>query len=167
MIIGWSVSQLCFYLISYYMKYIPGSIYTNVLVSQTAEIIAALTIAFLSSFLSPKANLFFSFLISAIGGLLLSLSGMGNTNQLVTSSLILVTKAAIAISSNITYVATTIYFPIRYSSTVFGICIFVSRFFTISSSIIAEMRGLYPLVIFTALTLLSALTSLLLKQKTT
>ena len=40
MVILWSVSSLDYYLITFFMKYIPGNLFVNTSVSTTSELIA-------------------------------------------------------------------------------------------------------------------------------
>jgi fucose permease len=49
------------------------------------------------------------------------------------------------------------YFPVAYSSTVFGACSILSRITTILAPLIAEINDPYPMLIFTCLAFMSAI----------
>ena len=62
----WSSVSFGYYLISYFLKYIPGDIYTNVILSSLAEVFSSFFSAYLSSRLGNQKTLITSFLISGI-----------------------------------------------------------------------------------------------------
>jgi Na+/melibiose symporter-like transporter len=62
----WSSTSFGFYLISYYMKYIPGDIYTNVIMSSLADCGSSFISAWLGTKLGHKKALAVSFILSGI-----------------------------------------------------------------------------------------------------
>ena len=37
MVLTWSASSFCFYIIGFYMKYVPGNVFSNIIVSSVAD----------------------------------------------------------------------------------------------------------------------------------
>lgn len=69
--VAWSSTSFGFYLISYYMKYIPGDIYTNVVLSALADCLSSFFSGYLITKVGTQKTLVVSFFISGIFSLLL------------------------------------------------------------------------------------------------
>jgi len=42
MVLSWSASSFCFYILSFYLKYIPGDIYINTIIVSVADLISSI-----------------------------------------------------------------------------------------------------------------------------
>jgi hypothetical protein len=91
-----------------------------------------------------------SFIISAIGGLLILFWGTNNPQLMP----IFVTFAKFGISSGfvIVYVSTVDVFPTLFCATALGFCNFFARIATILAPLIAEKPPPLPMLIFTSMT---------------
>lgn len=68
----WGVTALNYYLIAYYMQYIPGNLYINTTVSTVSELLAYATSGIIYNYLGGNKAFVISFLIAALGGLLIA-----------------------------------------------------------------------------------------------
>ena len=100
----WSVASFDYYLISFFMKYIPGSIFVNATVSTVAEIVANMSSGFFYNFFGPKKAFVICFTISATGGFLITL--MPNASPLLTAFFVLVAKFGISFAFTMVYLIT-------------------------------------------------------------
>ena len=64
--VAWSSTSFGFYLISYYLKYIPGDIFTNVILSAFADCLSSFFSAYMSTKMGTQKTLIVSFFISGI-----------------------------------------------------------------------------------------------------
>jgi hypothetical protein len=47
MIMAWSASSFCFYIIGFYIKYIPGNVFHNVVSTSVADAISSIAVGFI------------------------------------------------------------------------------------------------------------------------
>ncbi len=71
--VAWSSVSFGYYLISYYLKYIPGDLYTNVILSSIAEMASAFSSGWISKKIGNKNTLIISYMTSCIFSLILAL----------------------------------------------------------------------------------------------
>jgi hypothetical protein len=43
MVLSWSSSSFCFYILGFYIKYIPGDIYFNIIITCVADAVSSIT----------------------------------------------------------------------------------------------------------------------------
>ncbi len=67
--VAWSSTSFGFYLINYYLKYIPGDIFTNIILSSLADCCSSFISAWLGTKLGHLKALIISFIISGVLGL--------------------------------------------------------------------------------------------------
>jgi hypothetical protein len=79
MIALWTVASLDYYLISFYLKYVPGNIFVNGIVSTSSEIVANFTAGIVFSYFGAKISFCSGCGISAIGGFLIAFTPAENT----------------------------------------------------------------------------------------
>ena len=72
--VAWSATSFGFYLISYYLKYIPGDIFTNVILSAMADCMSSFFSAYLTTKVGTQKTLIISFFISGVFSILLVLT---------------------------------------------------------------------------------------------
>ena len=67
----WISTSFDYYEIMFFLKYIPGNIYTNTSISNISELIAYVASGFIADRLGIKASFFIGFMLATGGGLLL------------------------------------------------------------------------------------------------
>ena len=163
-----SIQMVCcsfnFYMFGFLMKYIKGSVYINTISGAIADIIATIASGFLYTKFGIKKALFYSWIVATIGGVLMS-----TLTPFVPSSfcavLVMFSRLGMSSAYNLVFLANVDLFPAIYGSTVMGITNFFAKAFTILSNIVSETPKPIPMVVFTALSVLSAVTVLMLKKK--
>ena len=73
MSLNWIGSSFDYYLISFYMKYVPGNIFINTAVSSFSELTAYIFSAFAMSRLGFKLSFMIGFALAAVGGFCIAL----------------------------------------------------------------------------------------------
>lgn len=157
MIIFWISCTACFYLMGYYIKYIPGNIYFNVFFMAIGDLLSPIFACLVAQYTSSKVSLSISFIISTGGASLI----LGHTSTDHTVICILVMLTRFGISSAFTLVTLMIaeYFPVIVCSRIFGITNLFCRIVTIFVPMLAELPEPYPMAIFVSLSLLSTVSS--------
>ena len=146
MTIFWTASSLNYYLITFYLKYVPGNIYVNTTLSSLAEISAYIGSGVVKSFFGARLSFMISFILAGVGGLLLVI--FFNAEGALIAVFVLFAKFGISFAFNISYLATPEMFPTALGTTAFGICNIFARFSTVLSPIIAELPEPAPMSIF-------------------
>ena len=70
--IAWSASSFTYYMIGFYVKYIPGDIFQNVIISSVSDSLACLISGFMALVIGSKNTLLLSFIIGGVFGLALA-----------------------------------------------------------------------------------------------
>ena len=97
----WTASSFNYYLITFFLKYIPGNIYTNTAVSTFAEIIANLVSGWLVSYLGLRISYITAFAIATAGGVcMILLSNWDNAMAI----FVLVSKFGVSFAFNNCYI---------------------------------------------------------------
>lgn len=151
----WASTSFSYYMISLYMKYLPGNIYNNTIVSGVAEFLAYGLGGILYTKLGIKKSYALLYTVSSIGGILIII--LGTSNETWMPVFVMISKFGIAGCFTICYVSNSHVFPTLFCSTAIGICNFVSRFLSIFSAEIAEVAPPVPMVIFSVLTALGTI----------
>jgi len=161
MTIFWTTGSFNYYIMTFYLKYIPGNIFVNTSLSCTAEIIAYICSGFVMNLFGVKLAYMISFILAAVGGILLVI--FFNAEGALIATFVLFAKFGISFAFNISYLATPKMFPTILTSTAFGICNVFARFATILSPLIAELPDPVPMSIFAITCIGSALLPLFLR----
>eukprot|EP00347_Sterkiella_histriomuscorum_P023726 403333595 len=166
MSITWASSTFTYYMVGFYIKYIPGDIFNMVIVSCMAELIACLVSGMISSHVGTQKCLFTSFLLGGLFGI--SIIFIDRENTIMISICLLLTKFGVSSAFNLCFLVTAEYFPTLYSSTVFGACNVFARIMSIFSPLIAEVAAPVPMIVYTCFCFMSMLgTTLLVKHEDT
>jgi len=145
MVILWSVSSLDYYLITFFMKYIPGNLYVNTSVSTISELVAYVFSGFVYNAVGGKKAFIISFALSALGGFLIAFIP---ATGFAIASFVLLAKFGISFAFNLVYLITPTLFPVELTTTAFGICNVFARFSTILSPILAELALPTPMLCY-------------------
>jgi len=162
MCVFWTVSSFNYYIITFYLKYIPGNVYVNTTLSCTAEVIAYLFSGYIMTTFGVKLSYMIGFILAAAGGILLVI--FFNAEGALIAVFILFAKFGIALDFNLCYLATPTMFPIALTTTAFGICNIFARIATIMSPLIAELPDPAPMSIFSISCIAAAFLPLFLRE---
>lgn len=103
MVILWSVSTSCYYLIQYQLKYIKGDLYVNGIVSSLAEVVACISSAFIKKAVGLKKAFILAFCLAS--GCMACIMVSESDNQVVLASFVLGAKFGISMAFNLVYLA--------------------------------------------------------------
>ena len=162
MAIFWTASSFNYYIITFYLKYIPGNVFVNTSLSCIAEVFAYIGSGFLINIFGVKLSYIISFILAAVGGVLLVI--FFNAEGALIAVFVLFAKFGISFAFNLCYLATPQMFPVALCTTAFGICNIFARLATILSPLIAELPDPVPMSMFTIICIASAFLPLFLRQ---
>ena len=158
----WTTSSFCDYLLTFYLKYIPGNIFVNTSCSTFASLIGHAASGVVAKKFGIKIAFFVSFILASLGGLLLIF--LYNADGLVIGVFVLFAKFGCSFAFNLVYFATPQMFPTAHCGKAFGICNVIARFSTIFSPLIAELPDPVPMAFFSAMTIVSAFLPIFLRK---
>lgn len=138
------------------MRVVKGSIITNTLASQIAEMTADFVGGVLYFKMGPRASLSFSYLFSIVGSVALIFILQANNEALI-PVFISVAKFGIASSFNLGFIAAMQLIPTLHNASVFGYSNFSARFVTVLAPQVAEVEGIFPLVVNIAMAAVAAI----------
>lgn len=153
MCVCWSAASFSYYMIGYYNKYIPGNVYTIIIVSSMAEVSSTLLTGVMATYIGCKKTFIICFTVGLVFGVSLVL--LPESEIFLILIAVLLTKGGVSGAFNICYLITPEYFPILYTSSAFGVCNIFARSTTIFAFVIAEMTAPFPMIVYSALCLLS------------
>ena len=157
MTIIWVSCTFSFYMLAYKVKYFPGSLNMNQAASLIAEATAYISVGFLATKYRAKPLFTVFFSMSAVSGLLIILTG-SNANAIFVI-LVLLAKFGVSAAFGLVYIAHPKMFPTLFSVSSMGIVNFISRLVTIAAPMIAEIAFPVPMLIFTAMCVISAISA--------
>ena len=138
MVMVWVSSSFCYYMISFQLKYLQGSIWINGTMSSISEVIAYGTSGMIFNYLGLKLTIYISYTLSIIGMICLII--FPNSSQLLLALYILGSKYGVAQTFNAAYVGNQYLFTLHQVSSTFAIGNFFARFTTIFAPYIAELK---------------------------
>jgi MFS family permease len=156
-VLAWSASSSCFYIIGFYVKYIPGDAFMNIIVTSIADAISSIAAGSISQAIGAKNTLFMSFSLATFGAIALMFSG---TNKYLIVIFVLISRFGINSAFTLCYIITADYFPSIVTSRVFGLCSVFSRMATILSPMIAEFEPPVPMIIYSIVCTITMISSL-------
>lgn len=166
-VVAWCASTVCFYIIGFYIKYIPGDVFSNIIITSIADALSSIGAGVISTHFGAKNTLFFSFTLAALSGIALLLAESGKLwgeGPLQIMVFVLVTRYGINSAFTLCYIITADYFASIISSQVFGICNVFARFSTILAPLIAEINKPVPMIVYILICFISMLSSLFLTK---
>ncbi|TNV73193.1 hypothetical protein FGO68_gene463 [Halteria grandinella] len=163
LLFAWIGSSFDYYLVSIIIKYLPGDVFVNAIVTNSADIPIAILAGVLYQFFGLKKSLFGAFILAALGGL--SLVIFSATLPGIVPVMVLFAKGGVKMTFNICYFANSQIFPAIFAGTAFGICNLGAKIATIFSPYMAEIDPPLPMIIFTVLAVSCAMVSLLIRTE--
>ena len=156
-------SQFNYYLINFNIKYLPGNLFMNQIITGISEISFFAFSYSMYQKLGLKRSFILGFMFAVAGSVPLIFIREGDAIP----AMILLARVGIAYTINISYLAFAFLFPPILSQTVFGFAKTVGRSATILAPMVAEMKQPVPMVIFTVLAVGAAISAcFLITQKT-
>lgn len=150
----WLSASFCYYLISYQVKYLNGSIWINNVTTSVAQMLAFIVSGIIFEKIGLKKTLYMSYVISIVG--MVALTVYETDSQILLSLFILGSSYGVSQVFNLAYVGNFYLFEVHLVATSFSICNLFSRFCTIFSPYVAELQPeSLPKWIFTAVCLLA------------
>ena len=104
MTVFWTAGSFNYYIITFYLKYIPGNIYVNTSLSSIAEVAAYIGSGLLMNIFGVKLSYMISFWLATAGGILLVI--FFNAEGALIAVFILFAKFGISFAFNLSYLAT-------------------------------------------------------------
>jgi Na+/melibiose symporter-like transporter len=111
--LSWMASTVCFYIIGFYIKYIPGNVFSNIIVTSIADALSSIGAGVAGEYLGAKKTLFMSFSLAALAGMGLIFAG---DNSILIMVFVLITRYGINSAFTLNYIITADYFPSIVSS---------------------------------------------------
>lgn len=137
------------YMIGFYMKYIPGSIFVSTLTACLGDIPLSIAGGFLYHHKGPKVAMPI-FLTVAICGSISLITWADNVAALI-PVVVLITRSGIKCTFDSCYLANSTIFPAIFAGTAFGFCNMGAKIVTIFSPLTAEVQKPFPMIIFSCL----------------
>jgi MFS family permease len=161
--LAWSSAFFTYYMVGFYVKYIPGDIFTNVILSSLSEASACFLSGCVANLIGTKHTLILSFLIGGVFGLILSLTPPTYMGVILTC--LILTKFGVSSALSLCFLVTSEYFPMEYCSTVFGACNIMARITSILAPLIAELSPPTPMICYVIFCGLSVMAVFMLDKK--
>lgn len=159
----WVASNVCYNIINFYMKYIPGSEYLNFTLAGISEILGHIFVGVLFRHLGPRMSYIIGFAVATAGSVVLIWQNKFVGNTALIASTVLMAKFGASICLCTCYVATPFIFPVVICGTAFGICNLFGRTLSIAAPIIAELKIPLPMECFAAMAVISIFVAMLIK----
>ena len=70
-VLSWCASTVCFYIIGFYIKYIPGNVFSNIIITSIADALSSVGAGLVAQNCGAKKTLFLSFSLAAVAGMAL------------------------------------------------------------------------------------------------
>ena len=165
MMLNWSCASFTFYLLNFYVKYMPGDIFVNSIVSGISCFIVLIEGPLQHKF-SSKIGQAFSFSLGLISAIMICFFDR-ETNQIVLYSLVLlIAKSGAELAFAFVTLIHLELFPTSFLVTSYGICNIFCRLATMFAPIVAEIpNSSVPLSFLLGLNLMGVVASLVLKKK--
>jgi hypothetical protein len=132
-----------YYLITFNIKYIPGDVFVNAIVSALADAVSHYLSAPLRHITTPKNSLTVSYAMCGIAAIFLMIAENDTSWTKDIPPIILAAKFGISCAFGLLYMCTAHYFDSRFMGSIFGTCNVIARSITILSPMVAEAA--YPI----------------------
>jgi uncharacterized membrane protein (DUF485 family) len=166
MIFIWMASSFDMYLITFQMKYLPGSIFVNTLVSSAVDIPISIVSGILYSKFGVRITLPIFYVISLAGSISLVYVGDGaNLGTFIPPLLVMLARCGVKVTLDLCYLANSSIFPAIFAGTAFGLCNLGAKLFTILSPIMAEQEMPLPMLVFSVLAGLAIVAALSIRSE--
>eukprot|EP00347_Sterkiella_histriomuscorum_P007109 403350227 len=152
----WMASTFSYYLVLFYMKYLPGNIFENTIFCSSADTAGYLFTGILFQYVGGRKSLIISFSLAAISSFCI-------VNLRYYPSLVPIflfgSRLGIAAACNVLTIVNILVFPADFRSTSFGICNIFARMAAIIAPLAAELEYPYPYMLLITITSIYAIIS--------
>ena len=139
------------------MKYIPGNIFKNILISSLIDIPLSMLGGYLYHKIGVKTTLIGAFIMAMTGSTLLLF--IGNDNPDYIPYMLSLARCGMKVTFDICYLANSLLFPAIFAGTAYGFCNIGAKVATILSPMVAEVDAPVPMISFTSVALVAAVLS--------
>lgn len=157
------VASFNYYLLNFYLKYMPGDVYANSIVSSVSESVAHWVTGCIVYKIGQVNGLFISLFLASLSAALLWLC-VGNEWIDPVPVTVLAAKFGVSAAFALLYMGTLYFFPSRFLGRVFGTCNVTSRFVTILAPMVAEAPTPIPELTMVSSCLLAAILTRFLRR---
>ena len=152
--------MLNFYIIAFYIKYFPGSMFVNSIALGSSDIVSYAIAAFLLKKSNTRVCLVVSFILSVIGSVTYQFVKAENLIPVV----VILCRSGNAMAITTLYSTNNRFYPSYLLTSSFGILNLTAHVVAIAGPIVAEMAEPYPIIIFGISAAVSCLGSIFLKE---
>lgn len=153
----WTAAMFNFYLITFYLKYFPGSIFLNSLWFALSDLLSFTVSGAVLKFTgSPNRTLLYSFLLSGCGAVAY-LTFYEHTHLV--PLFILLSRMGNSMAFNAVYVSNTRFFPTHFLTSTYGIVNFVSHMVSVGAPLVAEVSDPWPFGVYLVNSVIGAVAS--------
>lgn len=157
--------NFCYYLLNFYIKYIPGDIFVNQTINSISEAFAVGPLAvIISAFFSVKTSYVLTLALCAISCLAILMSIQLKWVDVIPFS-VLGAKASVTTPFCILYFSTLQFFSTRYLGLVLGLYNMLGRITTVSVPMVAEMPEPIPMATCIILCAIATMSACMLKKQ--
>jgi hypothetical protein len=154
----WMAASFNLYMIGFYMKYIPGSIYVSTLTACIGDIPLSIGGGILYHLKGPRVAMPV-FLSVAIVGSVSLMTWVKQEYTYIIPLVVLITRSGAKCTFDACYLANSTIFPAIFAGTAFGICNIGAKIVTIFSPLTAEVQDPVPMLIFSTLSAIGVVLS--------
>jgi hypothetical protein len=157
----WMTASFNLYMVGFYMKYIPGSIFVSTLIACLGDIPLSIGGGFLYFHFGPRVAMPIFLTVAIVGSI--SLITWAKSVEALIPVVVLITRSGMKCTFDSCYLANSTIFPAIFAGTAFGICNIGAKMVTIFSPLTAEVKDPIPMVIFSCLSAVAAIMASLLR----
>lgn len=150
-----------YYLVAFYLKYFPGSIFKNSLWFALSDFLSYLISGSILKRTNTQRTLFISYVISGSGSAIYLFFFW---DLRLVPLFILLSRIGNSMAFNAVYVSNNRLFPTKYLTSSFGIVNFISHLYAIGAPMVAEIPDPYPFTTFFIHSCVGAVCSFFLKE---
>lgn len=166
MIYIWIASSFGLYLVQFQMKYLPGSIYMNTILSAACDIPGSIIGGMLYKKFGVRFTLPIFYALSVAGSLCILFFGrLVGEESVINSIFVMLARVGVNTAMSMCYIANAGIFPAIFGGTAFGLCNLGAKFFTIFAPMMAEVSAPVPMITFSVVTVLAIGAALMIKVK--
>ena len=148
-----------YYMINFYAKYMPGSIFIIQVASSLAESVANGSAHFVSKRLDAKKGFICCFILTCIAAILLLFANTFKPLKALVPFFVLVAKGGVTMAFCFVYFAPLQFYDSKYMGLVMGGINFFARISTIAAPMVAEVGGSVPMATLITLATLAVVSS--------
>lgn len=140
-----SAASFDYYLINFYLKYIPGNVFINTIVSSLSSGVSCYISGVIILKLGSQNGMCITFALCFFSAILLLIAESSKWLNVIPFA-VLAAQFGVSSAFGMLYMCTLQYFPSQFLGTVFGVCNVTARSVTIMSPMVAEAAQPTPVL---------------------